>query len=920
MSNLIGQVPPQGTYSSTSENIINELQDFVFKTRDENQTQENFIKGFDPTSGETFFPLKNKILPPPGPEKFSILSKPGVHRYIARGCWGTSYTPDNCDTFPGSYCGRLTDDGKKDQCFSKAPGGLADFTYNMPTGNDQLLKWGFIIKECECSSRWDELTKEGCPNLRDEDKSKYVCSNRKKDGIIDTPFGSIDTCCNLDDMTNCMNKGWEVGPENDYKASGEDPTCSRFFFPDNDYNPYQTGELGTESCGSYRQFPIDEKESTSSRCKSYLQKWAYTCDWCKKRKSVVSPDASRLCVDPNSCPGKRKCASGEYCENQRCPIEWELPCNICDASLWDWIPGGWEAIIDENHPYHKMANLAYIPKSIEADASCPQPKAIGSGGILEGVEFELSKSTTTFIGLNPNDRRRSGEWSTNNNSVERMLVGNNCTKPSLYQNSSENPRRCDKSFGPISVDKKTIIWNTIDSREEGNYSNQKFIIKDCNFAEFYYNPGECDDTLYIEDPRSHLVCQRNPNLTGIGECENETSYLAELWLNGEWDINIATSLTEPDIVSENLSEDELNKRKLDAARCCLGLSPDFEYDGKPISNEESTKRYNLCRYSFTAPGSKACQLLYTKIANEFTPQQLEKFGQDYPEGYSLKGTQDTPKETMEELSYYTKAYCTLLGTKNDIQKNPITNGEEYKSGYFGYNQDIETLCRKIMYNYCTEDVTVENSEGERISYPLRMFDKKCNNWCSQKLKNELPDQEGVCDIAIGRTCQQLQVDGFIFPDQWNRSELIKWGNGTDGLWTQIGSSTNYQYDGLELTNIKNTCSCFLMGAFCNNDNCSISYCGAGDDTIGKVSYTSNTNINSNEQINRKIFNMNQVYNYNGENIETPQWESKMQPNFTCYNSSNIEAQTCFQNCNYVNQNDTCWMASPKERLQNNIFT
>lgn len=124
---------------------------------------------------------------------------------------------------------------------------------------------------------------------------------------------------------------------------------------------------------------------------------------------------------------------------------------------------------------------------------------------------------------------------------------------------------------------------------------------------------------------------------------------------------------------------------------------------------------------------------------------------------------------MSNKNLYAKAYCHLMGGGTQGV------GEDYG---MGHDKEIETMCRKTMYNYCLTPVKVTNSEGKEIMYPLNIFNDECKDWCSlysNKLSEDkeiLPNQKGVCDMAIGKVCQQLQVDGWINPENWNNSKLL----------------------------------------------------------------------------------------------------------------------------------------------------
>jgi hypothetical protein len=251
-----------------------------------------------------------------------------------------------------------------------------------------------------------------------------------------------------------------------------------------------------------------------------------------------------------------------------------------------------------------------------------------------------------------------------------------------------------------------------------------------------------------------------------------------------------------------------------------------------------------------------------------------------------------------------------------------------------------------MYNYCVEPVEVKAQDIEwdgvtNITYPLRVFTDTCKDWCSMELLDSLPSQEGVCDMAIGKACQQLQVDGWIDPRNWENSKLLKFAD-ADGNWTDIGTGadTGTSYKNLTAKRIKNVCGCFLLGAECGDGNCSVTYCGAGTDGNkgpGMVSFGENTDykpsvkeccgsecdeITDGNQVNRAVCSMKTVYDFDGTGTdsEAKGWTDNIDTtNFSCYDENNIYSR-CFEGCNYVNYNDTCWMASPEERKQDLVMS
>ena len=437
-----------------------------------------------------------------------------------------------------------------------------------------------------------------------------------------------------------------------------------------------------------------------------------------------------------------------------------------------------------------------------------------------------------------------------------------------------------------------------------------------------------------------MMCERNPNLTGIGECDKENAYYAQLWLDGLWDMSKYVpesdyskyNLSSEGLLSEDLTTEELRSRRVEAIRCCLGLTPDY----KDNKIDKTRERFEGCRPGFNCPSSIGCGILFDRVmSGDWSEEEggfdSYDFGSNYPENYSLEDSDDAK---MENTGYYAKAYCQQMSGGRFPQDNIREKQGSVPAIGCGRSFAGEISCRKTIYNYCVEPVEMElqdsevgggvNSDIDKIRYPTRVFTDNCFNWCnldSGELDIELPGQKGVCDMAVGKTCQQLQVDGWIDPTNWENSKILKFAD-KDGNWYEDGDETKI-HNNLTAERLKNTCGCFLLGMNCGNNNCSLSYCGAGTDGNkgrGKVTLFDFKDYPEDNPSNFSTNNMKAIYDYDGPQ-STDKWRSNVDNvGFDCIKTldSGDEIGRCFDGCNYVNFNDTCWMASPDERRQNTV--
>ena len=1049
--------------------------------------------------------FKPRPYPSPNPNHYAVLEKPGINRHVMRGCFNSQPENSNfysakapweagyidgyvqCDDYQGSFCAHPS---RKEKCFTKAPGGLADFTHPMNIKGTDFLRNGFVIDKCECSMVEEALKDSDYPGIlydtEENGNHLYTCWANKhyrarRGGFLGT--GDYDqSCCEPDNNQKCIQKGYTIGTisektkentygnasEDDDESGYQDEICDQFEYRGSDWTAYQPGELwdGRDKdfgpfdtvptkCYHWYNPPLDElpgNKKDKNNCSQYLLKWALSCKWCKDNRPTN--DALKNCErGTNNCNSPRKCGGGctktlDGLLDNTC--EWKLAeddCKICNSDLWDAIPGGWEALADEDHPKHLMAKFAFYPKVIKAkttnDASCKQPNAVLAEGkpILTLSNSDegnyLNKNSTTFMGLGPwtNDYTDITFWNKDtvteysSNSPAGLVAGYNtsCGEESwtgnadiiTTQHTLESVKYClEKSTEGLCNSVTDCDWkndqcvpNSVEYRLNlSNYCLEKGTEEVCN-SDFKCNwdNDKClpnrENMIKIEgsenwsiwsdaavvgdpngaiqnlesctfkegktgfnfNPRSHTVCARNHNLTGYGESDKENSYLAKLWLEGKWDMTQYTGITD-NIIDEGISDETKKERKIEAVRCCLGLSPKYNSETKIYEDpvDLSKERFKLCRPGFSCPSSDACKDLFQDMfENDNNDINYYQFGEAFPDGYRLEGSSELSDDIMENKSYYAKAYCEMMsgGTADLFGRLPVEKVDPETDEIVGCGHDprAELNCRKAMYNYCVEPVEVNLQDPDgvgvgvdvtKIGYPLRVFTDTCKDWCSQiKLSDSLPGQKGVCDMALGKTCQQLQVDGWIDPTNWGNSKLLKFVD-PDGNWIEnpdlesnnpepesseeLDTTIFGSHKNLTAKRIKNVCGCFLMGAECGNGNCSVSYCGAGTDgskgpgmvKFGKTSEYKESvregcsnefpNNPDGNYVNEVVCNMKTVYDYDGVDSEARAWTSNIDSNeFTCL--AGDRSKGCFSGCNYVNYNDTCWLASPEERKQDLVF-
>ena len=479
----------------------------------------------------------------------------------------------------------------------------------------------------------------------------------------------------------------------------------------------------------------------------------------------------------------------------------------------------------------------------------------------------------------------------------------------------------------------------------------------------------------------------------ISQQENET--LATNWMNGIFDLTSLhgqnTGIQYPIIPDPRAygQPDELAKRTIKALRCCLGVAPGFNSsDGGGTWNQYTWvgdgsaktgpytdpfggyEMWDLpdCPPGTMCPSSDTCKNLFKSVldgSNTNVTMNLNDFGSaSYPTDFSLDPTATTnvPEETMMNPAYYAKAYCEMMSGGATTTLSTV----------MGLDDDINTLCRKAMYNYCISPVTVDvindgnywnaplgattppanNANYAKQSYelPLKIFSQGCNMWFKNDLQEVMPSDYGTRDMLLGSACQRLQVDGWYNPVGPDQSPLLQAFVTSDGKindavtgnvidLSYVGSASATTGQGSIPTLLANTCNCFLMGSGCqgsSGSNCSYQYCGAGIDNEVKIDYghpastitplntpvdlTPYTNIIGTGGISLGDSSWTRY-----QDPTAPSWQTGLDTtNFTCATGNAPQGMTisgdeaggsgnCYTGCNYINEYDVCWNASPTNR-------
>jgi hypothetical protein len=511
-------------------------------------------------------------------------------------------------------------------------------------------------------------------------------------------------------------------------------------------------------------------------------------------------------------------------------------CRICDSDFWKQIPGGWQAVVDPDDPLHELAKNAYIPKEQVVDST--------KSGCLQGLT-EQSGNKSTFCGAGTNSE---GDTTACNN-----LCNDACGK---------------MDWDTVIPNDEDTIWN-----EKIGSNTVNMPTESCNEASknLFGVDAEGMDLFENGNTSSRILCQKNPILTLAGTSDEQNYLFAKSWLQSE--------LRDP---KGHVPKDMtiLEKKDIEALRCCLGLSPDYitkeykescdlaieqvteycddnMYPKDPTSQSckfakdkkekdcVTTTRWD-CPAGSVCSSSKFCKELFAKaMSNDLSaPFSLHDFGEPYPVDYSLDGSTTTSEKEMTNISNYVKTYCEMMSGGSD-PGNPSK---------CGYDKDANINCRKLMYNYCTEPIEIPiNPEylvpteekpivysQETYSMPIRIFTEQCQQWCKDDgmtktsgLGNALPNQYGVCDMMMSSSCQRLQADGWFNKDLINSDTIDLADNNFLDAFTVNGEIISMEGQKYTLSSdsaIKDSCGCFLMGSQCGVDsgsNCSYFYCGAG---------------------------------------------------------------------------------------------
>ena len=579
-------------------------------------------------------------------------------------------------------------------------------------------------------------------------------------------------------------------------------------------------------------------------------------------------------------------------------------CNICDSTYWNWIPGGWQAVVNSTDPLNQIAQIAYIPKN----QTVPGPTTYNA--IPYGSSELKQNGKTEYFGADKLYKDDPSCYQPNTPDTQVPYCG--------LQGSSVNT--CDNLCKECSV----MSWDTsisagptvVDASETSDNTNSLLAtsgqITSNTCGQTIWGPSptvwspvvEIDlessseqaardaasaTGLNMNPPPSQSarpICERNPVLTLRGTSDSENQSLVNDWLSGK--MSTSKYGGTQDIQDPTASPTELQNRIIKAMRCCLGLAPGFQsVDGNGGSpktgpgtdsltpNVPGSERWlqEDCPPGVVCPSSQTCKQLFQTVMNGDNPNlqmDLNDFGSMYfPKSYSLDGTDGTkPISNVTDMlnpAYYAKAYCELMsGGANK-------NASGQLDSPLGFDDEINTMCRKAMYKYCSSPVEVSlitdgnywsnplasttstntntsNYFMSSYSLPLNIFSESCYNWFSQELTNVLPSDYGTRDMLLGSACQRLQVDGWYNPANPAGSPLLtsfvnSTGQITDvngrvldlthshgpppysGVGTFSATDTTSPTSGIPAL-LQQTCSCFLLGSTCTG-NCSYQYCSMG---------------------------------------------------------------------------------------------
>lgn len=867
-----------GTWNSDiSNNYIN----------NKNQELNKYCKTLKRSDGGYVFD-KSKPYGPAGCDKFALIRRPPTNTWFGRGCnlQKVIDDPDSaiCDAWEKGYCSM--NDIFLGVCNNDAPGGLADPRTDMDKypNFDKFIKNGFVMDDCEC--KFNTQLKEMCV----DDKKSYPLISSSGNNIRNIEMCISKSCDPLSDY----NTPYSTYGNNKMDLAGEvweteeDPNCSII-----------TADYKSDSL------------NIKSNCSKYIEKWAKTCKWCEKYKdNIIAPDYLNICKGDSDCySGKCSFLDAESISKLpeklqplaraigNCTVtnDYIKECKICDSKLWEQVPGGVDAVVDANHPLHDIATFSYVSKpqllerkqrslyGMDSDIEYGyQPGNIlvdtALGGWATDVYYpgkdDPDVSETTVCDVGPyrinyytagsdeyicNPQRKT----TDIKAYTSMPWGIYTAKRDPVNNPNYGCGSVCNSASPIAwlgepVDgTNPSVWQTIGSNSEINSRDK------CSVTNNFYS-GSFDVSHDKKPLQMRLMCQRNPQLTGQGlydianDKPTKSNYhIAMNWATGYLD------LSDYGIPKKKYFDDkETRKHLLETLRCCNSVPPD------------KTKTLEDCMPATTCPSNKFCRDIHAAIPG--LP--------DY-DSYSFGHATEWDPKTSTNPADYLKMYCEYMKDDPDVAK----------------------FCRKTMYNYASQPVSVvaNTDEYRKDTYelPLRIFDDSVVAWCKGKgLEDSLPDQMGMCDILLGTACQQLQVDGWIDPKNFSDSKLLSTFS-KDGKWVTTNGES---HTGLTGQRIRDVCGCFLLGAQCGSRDCSYSYCGAGPDCNG---------ITNKDQCESEGCKWDTSGGMCTSPINTevtigdkslPKWSSNLNDDGTCPKGN------CYQGCNYVNTYDVCWNANQRK--------
>lgn len=775
-------------------------------------------------------------------------------------------------------------------------------------------------------------------------------------------------------------------------------------------------------------------------CNVHLDGSIFTGTW---QPNTVYKDPTSGTVEPWIGMQGIKC---DYQPNQgSCQTTFWNPdstgdCQICDSELWNWIPGGWEAVVDPSHSLHDLALTAYIPKYQDLKQSYLCDQTANDSNISSDVRWSIP-----FCGKDNGNNSCTNICSTSQSGCSKMswdgelgatigisnickpghkcifVCGKNCNNLD-YCNGDNNcttfcNETCDSKIWTTDLDPgynlcgtdtgTECIYECNSNCDSTSTSSPNSSIRMCttNTCEIkwpatitsssqIYIPTVIDNLVSETGGMSNsvptescpdMLCERNPVLTLRGINEDENNTLVNNWLNGTFDLTTihgkTTNIQNPIIPDLRAygQPDELAKRTIKALRCCLGVQPGFKSsDGganggpKTDADVDPYGGYEIwdladCPPGTMCPSSDTCKDLFKSVldgSNQHITMNLNDFGAaSYPTDFSLDGnaTSGVSEKILMNPAWYAKAYCELMSG----------GATKTLSTVMGLDDDVNTLCRKAMYNYCMSPVTVDvindgnywnaplgattppanNANYSKMSYelPLNIFSQGCNLWFKNELQEVMPSDYGTRNMLLGSACQRLQVDGWINPVAPDQSPIlqafvtndgkIKDVNGNVIDLSYVGSATATTGQGSIPTLIANTCNCFLRGSQCQGNtgsNCSYQYCGAGMDTEVKIDYGNPKPVI--RPLNTSV-DLTPYTNMTGpgnvplgdsswtryQDPTAPSWKTGLDTtNFTCATGKAPQGMTisgdeaggagnCFTGCNYVNEYDICWNASPTNR-------